>query len=65
MATPVASASQPAQLPALQGPHAGVAQEVTKKPKEKKNKNASASAYPLEVRVYVAHSCSWFNRPVL
>ncbi|KAH7928335.1 threonyl-tRNA synthetase [Leucogyrophana mollusca] len=47
MATPVASSSEPAQTPALQGPHAGDA----KKPKEKKDKAAAAaSAYPLELQ---------------
>jgi len=46
MAAPVASSSQPVQIPALQGPHAG---EV-KKPKEKKDKAAAAaSQYALEV----------------
>jgi threonyl-tRNA synthetase len=46
MATPVASTSQPAQLSALQAPHA---HEAEKKPKEKKDKNAASAAYPLEV----------------
>lgn len=46
MATPVASSSQPVQIPALKGPHAGDA----KKPKEKKDKvAAAASQYSLEV----------------
>jgi threonyl-tRNA synthetase len=46
MATPIASSSQPAQIPALDGPHAGNA----KKPKEKKDKTAAAaSQYPIEV----------------
>ncbi|KAG1802062.1 uncharacterized protein HD556DRAFT_1429705 [Suillus plorans] len=47
MATPIASSSQPAQIPALDGPHAGNA----KKPKEKKDKTAAAaSQYPLELQ---------------
>ncbi|KAG2108456.1 uncharacterized protein F5147DRAFT_745755 [Suillus discolor] len=47
MATPIASSSQPAQIPALDGPHAGNA----KKPKEKKDKMAAAaSQYPLELQ---------------
>ncbi len=41
---PVSSTAQPAQLPALKGPHAG-----DKKPKEKKAKQAAASEFPLEV----------------
>lgn len=46
MATPIASSSQPAQIPALDGPHAG----NVKKPKEKKDKvAAAASQYQLEV----------------
>lgn len=48
MATPVASSSQPAQLPALQGPHANAANEG-KKPKDKKAKGADVSGFPLEV----------------
>ncbi|KAG2136043.1 hypothetical protein DEU56DRAFT_871584 [Suillus clintonianus] len=47
MATPVASSSQPVQIPALDGPHAVNA----KKPKEKKDKAAAAaSQYPLELQ---------------
>jgi threonyl-tRNA synthetase len=47
MATPIASSSQPAQIPALNGPLAGNA----KKPKEKKDKAAAAaSQYPLELQ---------------
>ncbi|KAG1752134.1 hypothetical protein EDB19DRAFT_1893055 [Suillus lakei] len=47
MATPVASSSQPVQIPALDGPHPG----NTKKPKEKKDKAAAAaSQYPLELQ---------------
>lgn len=47
MATPIASSSQPAQIPALDGPHAGHA----KKPKEKKDKvAAAASQYQLELQ---------------
>ncbi|KIJ63654.1 hypothetical protein HYDPIDRAFT_175966 [Hydnomerulius pinastri MD-312] len=47
MTTPVASSSQPVQIPALQGPHAGDA----KKPKDKKDKAAAAaSQYPLELQ---------------
>jgi threonyl-tRNA synthetase len=50
MAHPTASSSQPAQIPALDSPHAG-----NKAPKEKKGQgkptNASeASPFPLEVR---------------
>ena len=46
MTTPVASSSHPAQIPALQGPHAG----DVKKPKEKKKvKDMATSAHPLEV----------------
>ncbi|KAH9942055.1 hypothetical protein B0H21DRAFT_868441 [Amylocystis lapponica] len=41
----VASSSQPAQIPALQGPHAS----DQKKSKDKKDKSATASAYPLEL----------------
>jgi hypothetical protein len=48
MATPIASTSQPAQLPALQGPHAPDVQEG-KKSKDKKDKSSSSAAYPLEV----------------
>jgi len=66
MAVPVASSSQPVQIPALQGPHAG---EV-KKPKEKKDKAAAAaSQYALEVsnlaRSFIAHLLTKrsFNRP--
>lgn len=47
MATPVASTSQPAQLSALQAPHADEVKEV----KKKGGKTVTASAYPLEVRV--------------
>ncbi|KIP05628.1 hypothetical protein PHLGIDRAFT_24993 [Phlebiopsis gigantea 11061_1 CR5-6] len=43
---PVASSSQPAQIPALNAPHAG--QE--KKAKEKKAKVAATSEYPLELQ---------------
>ncbi|PCH37518.1 threonyl-tRNA synthetase [Wolfiporia cocos MD-104 SS10] len=46
MTTPVASMSQPAQLPALEGPNAN----EQKKPKEKKDKNATATGYPLELQ---------------
>ncbi|KIJ16340.1 hypothetical protein PAXINDRAFT_168488 [Paxillus involutus ATCC 200175] len=47
MTTPVASSSQPLQVPALQGPHAGDA----KKPKDKKDKAlAAASQFPLELQ---------------
>ncbi|KAF9810242.1 hypothetical protein IEO21_07053 [Rhodonia placenta] len=49
MATPVASSSQPAQLPALQGPHANAANEG-KKPKDKKAKGADVSGFPLELQ---------------
>ncbi|KAI0926473.1 threonyl-tRNA synthetase [Taiwanofungus camphoratus] len=45
MAAPVASSSHPAQLPALQGPHA----PDVKKSKEKKDKTAAPSAHPLEL----------------
>jgi threonyl-tRNA synthetase len=41
---PVSSTAEPAQLPALKGPHAG-----DKKPKDKKAKGAAVSEYPLEV----------------
>ena len=44
MTTPVASSSQPAQIPALENPH----QEGTKKSKDKKAKD-TGSAHPLEV----------------
>ncbi|KAF7970500.1 hypothetical protein HWV62_23817 [Athelia sp. TMB] len=46
MTTPVASTSQPAQLPALQGPHA----DQVKEPKKKKDKAASGATYPLELQ---------------
>ncbi|KAI0826196.1 threonyl-tRNA synthetase [Irpex lacteus] len=42
---PVSSTAEPAQLPALKGPHAG-----DKKPKEKKAKQAAASEFPLELQ---------------
>jgi hypothetical protein len=57
MATPVASTSQPAQLPALQGPHTHD-ETKGKKPKEKKDKITSSTAYPLEV-------CALFIEPCL
>lgn len=50
MAHPVASSSHPAQLPALDSPHA----ENGPKPKENKEKKPKAvdgSAFPLEVRL--------------
>jgi threonyl-tRNA synthetase len=47
MATPIESTSQPAQLSALQAPHA---HEGEQKSKDKKDKNAASAAYPLEVR---------------
>ena len=46
MTTPVASTSQPAQLPALDAPHNDA---PAKKGKDKKAKEA-ASGHPLEVR---------------
>ena len=50
MTHPVASSSHPAQLPALETPHAADAQGGTpKKPKDKKKADA-ASQHPLEVR---------------
>jgi hypothetical protein len=48
MAHPVASSSHPAQLPALDSPHAASAQ-TPKVNKEKKQKVVDGSAYPLEV----------------
>ncbi|EMD37085.1 hypothetical protein CERSUDRAFT_84103 [Gelatoporia subvermispora B] len=48
MATPVASTSQPAQIPALQGPHANESAQA-KPAKEKKDK-AAASGQPLELQ---------------
>ncbi|TFY56604.1 hypothetical protein EVJ58_g7539 [Rhodofomes roseus] len=47
MAQSVASSSQPAQLPALEGLHLG--QNEGKKPKEKKEKAAAAGGQPLEL----------------
>lgn len=58
MAHPIASSSQPAQIPALDSPHAaGAAANKDKAPKEKKGQgkptNASeASPFPLEVRSF-------------
>ncbi|KIK95681.1 hypothetical protein PAXRUDRAFT_140136 [Paxillus rubicundulus Ve08.2h10] len=47
MTTPLASSSQPHQVPTLQGPHAG----DVKKPKDKKDKAlATASQFPLELQ---------------
>ncbi|OCH92766.1 threonyl-tRNA synthetase [Obba rivulosa] len=48
MTTPVASTSQPAQLPALQGPHAG--EPTQAKPAKEKKDKASASGHPLELQ---------------
>ncbi|KAI0795521.1 hypothetical protein C8Q75DRAFT_791290 [Abortiporus biennis] len=42
---PVASSAHPAQIPALDAPHA----DSAKKPKEKKGKAAATSAHPLEL----------------
>ncbi|KIM92325.1 hypothetical protein PILCRDRAFT_810369 [Piloderma croceum F 1598] len=47
MAAPITSTSQPAQLSALQAPHA---HEGEQKPKDKKDKNAASAAYPLELQ---------------
>ena len=47
MTTPVASTSQPAQLPALQGPHAN--EPAQAKPAKEKKDKATASGHPLEV----------------
>ncbi|KAG6334163.1 hypothetical protein ID866_4929 [Astraeus odoratus] len=62
MATPVASSSQPAQIPALQATHAS----DTKKPKEKKDKAAAAaSQYPLELQPrpdYMEHRIKMFEQ---
>ena len=59
MAHPVASSSHPAQLPALETPHAADAQGgAPKKPKDKKKADA-ASQHPLEVR-FVLHRFSSF-----
>ena len=49
MTTPIASTSQPAQLPALQGSHTHAGKEE-KLPKERKDKSGLFTAYPLEVR---------------
>ena len=49
MAHPTASSSQPAQIPALDSPHAG-----DKVPKEKKGKHVNASDFPLEVRFFLS-----------
>ncbi|CCM03110.1 uncharacterized protein FIBRA_05230 [Fibroporia radiculosa] len=60
MTSPVASSSHPAQLPALQGPHAGEG----KKPKEKKDKTAP-SGYPLELQPrpdYFDHRIEMFDK---
>ena len=53
MTTPVASTSQPAQLPALDGPHKDA---PAKKGKDKKAKDAAAPGHPLEVRLLHALS---------
>ena len=47
MTSPVASTSQPAQIPALEGPHKDA--PAQKKSKDKKAKDATSS-HPLEVR---------------
>jgi hypothetical protein len=58
MAHPTASSSQPAQIPALDSPHAAIAAtNKDKAPKEKKGQGKStntseASPYPLEVRSF-------------
>ncbi|KAI0080421.1 tars protein [Panus rudis PR-1116 ss-1] len=48
MAHPVASSSQPAQIPALDAPHQGEQKNEQKKPKEKKAKGGATSEFPLE-----------------
>jgi hypothetical protein len=48
MANPVTSSSEPAQIPALKGPHAdGLSDQKVNK--EKKPKQQVVSEYPLEV----------------
>ncbi|TFY59012.1 hypothetical protein EVJ58_g6049 [Rhodofomes roseus] len=63
MAQPVASTSQPAQLPALEGPHLG--QNEGKKPKDKKEKAAAAGGQPLELNprpAYFDHRIKMFDQ---
>jgi hypothetical protein len=50
MAHPVASSSHPAQIPALDSPHANEAKK-SKEAKEKKTKGPDVSAFPLEVHL--------------
>ncbi|KAF8065195.1 hypothetical protein FPV67DRAFT_1501757 [Lyophyllum atratum] len=51
MAHPVASSSQPAQIPALETPHAVIGNEKKpKETKEKKSKGVEGTNYPLELQ---------------
>ncbi|KAF9467154.1 hypothetical protein BDZ94DRAFT_1156687 [Collybia nuda] len=50
MAHPVASTSHPAQIPALNSPHAGSGAKKPKEAKDKKSKVTETSSFPLELQ---------------
>jgi threonyl-tRNA synthetase len=52
MAHPTASSSQPAQIPALDSPHAGNKAPKEKKGQGKPTNTSEASPFPLEVRSF-------------